>query len=96
MQYILTEAEYNNIRVDREEFERRVRLEVENRLKVIGRNTGKVLTEFFNTYLKGNSFNFYGSTVFDWHTLKRLSDQLREANELPKESCDKDTGSVIQ
>jgi len=95
MQYIYTQEEHDRIKTDKEQFNKEVALAVEWKLKEARGRTAQVIEDFFKHRLRSNSVFDIGVPI-DYKTLKMFSDKLREANQLPKESCDKDTGTVIQ
>jgi len=96
MQYIYTQEEHDRIATDKAAFDMRVENKVREELRLARLRVNQVIEQFFKTFQHDITSRF-GAHI-DYQMLKGFADKLHEANSLPKakESCDKDTGCVIQ
>jgi hypothetical protein len=101
MQYLYSQEEHDRVKTDKEEFERRVKAEITKRLDDASSRVATVLTEFVNTFSGGarGQFDYFGSNICV-DTLRKLAKQIGAANRgedfRGKESCDRDTGTVVK
>ncbi len=87
MQYLYTQEEHDALKQNRD-FEKSVAIAAEAKLKEARERTRKVIEDFYKSFRHALGDPF-GANI-DFRTLRTFLDKLQEANQLPKESCDKD------
>jgi hypothetical protein len=97
MQYLYSQEEHDRVKTDKEEFERRVAAGIDSQLAIARARVAQVIEDFFKHYLTSSDACHFGAQI-DYRGLKSFSNQLHAANKIPvaKESCDRDTGTVVK